>query len=174
MPLVGVLVLFVLSCHPQPHRGWSTIDGLTQKWRVVSLPLWPYLTEALQKSLIPLRRRRSLPLSPWTCIAAYSESIIGTVSQSFFIYFSYLNLSGRFLMVKRTLINWFLTCSGTISQGLTRIMIQGTGTIYAEFSAFLLTWNAGQRDLMQGLNSCQNKDPEMGVSNSESLLTNQL
>ena len=157
MPLVGVLVLFVLSCHPQPHRGWSTIDGLTHKWRVVSLPLWPYLTEALQKSLIPLRRRRSLPLS-----------------QSFFIYFSYLNLSGRFLTVKRTLINWFLTCSGTISQGLTRIMIQGTGTIYAEFSAFLLTWNAGQRDLMQGLNSCQNKDPEMGFSNSESLLTNQL
>ena len=34
--------------------------------------------------------------------------------------------------------------------------------------------NARQRDLMQGLNSCQNKDPEMGFSNSESLLTNQL
>ena len=89
-PLVRVLVLLILSCHPQPHGGGSTVDGLTPKWRVVPLPL-----------------------PPWTCIAAYSEWVSSTVSLSFLFYFSKFNPSGRFLKV--TLNNWFLTCSGTIS-----------------------------------------------------------
>ena len=28
--------------HPQPHRGGSTVGGLSPRWRVVSLPLPPF------------------------------------------------------------------------------------------------------------------------------------